>query len=65
MVNMCECEWNRKICNIDSWLSSLFPKKLAGKSLDIFSLTLGHFYIFPVAGQSAVDLSNEFHVVKK
>ena len=30
-----------------------------------FSLTLCHLYIFPVASQSAVDLSNEFHVVKQ
>lgn len=38
---------------------------LAGKNSAIFSLTLSHFDIFPVASQSAVDLSNEFHVVKE
>lgn len=38
---------------------------LAGKNSDLLSLTLSHLDIFLVACQSAVDLSNEFHVVKE
>lgn len=62
MVNTWQC--STKISNINSWLPS-YTKILAGKTSDLVSLTLSHLYVFPAASQSAVDLSNEFHVVQE